>query len=69
MPSNVSVEFEREGQQVVIALRCPTGRMTLSLPLDSALVFAISAGRITEVDSEDTTLSCILPRCELEIQK
>lgn len=69
MPRNIDCQFEREGSQVVIALRCPEGRMTLSFPLDTALVFAISAMRISEVDSEDTTLSLILPKSDLEINK
>ena len=69
MPYNVECQFEREGSRVVIALRCAEGRMTLSFPLDTALVFAISAMRISEVDSEDATLSLILPKSDLEINK
>jgi hypothetical protein len=65
----VDCQFEREGSMVVIALRCPDGRVTIGFPLDTALVFAISAQRISEVDSEDTTLTFTLPRCTLEIAK
>lgn len=66
---NVECQFEREGSLVVIAMRSPDGRVTMSFPLDTALVFALSAGRVSEVDSEDCSLSCTLPRCQLEIEK
>jgi hypothetical protein len=66
---NVDVQFEREGTMVIIAMRCPDGRVTMSFPLDTALVFAISAQRISEVDSDDCRLSCTLPRCTLEVEK
>lgn len=66
---NVECQFEREGGKVVIALRSTEGRLTISLPLDSAIVFAISAQRVSEVDSDDCTLSCVLPRTDLEIGK
>ncbi len=66
---NVDCQFEREGPLIIMAIRCPDGRVIMSFPLDTALVFAISAQRISEVDSEDATLSFTLPRCTMEISK
>jgi hypothetical protein len=62
----VDFEFEREERSVVLSVRAPEGNFILTLPLEGATVFAVSAQRVTD-DDQHRRLRFQIGKAKLEV--
>lgn len=71
MPPSTSVEFEfeRDGATVVLSVRGAEGNFVLTLPIDGATVFAVSAQRAAEDDAATSCFRFQIQRARLEVSK
>jgi hypothetical protein len=68
-PTSVEFEFERDGAVVVLSVRSAEGNFVLTLPIDGASVFAISAQRAAEDEAANARFRFQIQRAKLEVSK
>jgi F0F1-type ATP synthase epsilon subunit len=63
----VEFEFERDGETVVLAVRCAACNFVLTIPLDGATVFAAAALRAADESTSAARYRFQLARANLEV--
>lgn len=62
----VDFEFEREEKSVILSVRAPEGNFILTLPIEGATVFAVTAQRVTD-DDQNRRLRFQVRKAKLEV--